>query len=263
AVTDFATVDPVEFDPSLTRKEFDECAKNHRSNVKVVSHEALSSRPHHGFYYAPEAAKRLKQTFPEASLLIIFREQRKIIYSLYGEHIRNGGRHHLREFIGSGNEPAGWNPLCRLSFFKYDQLLKMYNDVFGKDKVLALPLELLSTDKSAFAKRFFEFLGLPLQDLPAQARSNPGWTARTYDFYRMTNGLFRKNPLGPASSTSYRLREKLTWRLNDIIPKSLSTSKEKDLREFIDTRTDNYFCKSNAQLSEMLGIDLGAMGYKT
>ncbi|AVL55127.1 hypothetical protein CEP88_20210 (plasmid) [Roseobacter denitrificans] len=138
AVTEFVALDPLCFDPAITRAKFDDALRDGPADapVAVISHEALSSRPHHGMYYAPGVADRLHQTFPQAKVLLIFREQASIIYSLYGEHIRNGGRHSFAQFIGTGNEPPGWTALCRLSFFEYDRLLQMYQDVFGAEHVL-------------------------------------------------------------------------------------------------------------------------------
>src|SRR6056297_773490 len=104
AVTEFATVDPLAFDAVQTRVRLLAAADpvDIGDRMAVLSHEALSSRPHHGRYYAPHVAERLKATFGNARVLMIFREQKSLIKSLYGEFLRNGGRLTLREFIGTG-----------------------------------------------------------------------------------------------------------------------------------------------------------------
>ena len=158
AVTEFVTVDPLDFDPLKTAARFHAAEAQgpfkSASLLRVLSHEALSSRPHHGQYYAPLVAERLKRVFPRAKLLMLFREQVGIIHSLYGEHIRNGGRNRLEEFIGTGNEPPGWSPICRLSFFRYDRLVTMYKGVFGAENVLALPMEMLRSDPRELLHRY-------------------------------------------------------------------------------------------------------------
>lgn len=263
AVTEFVTQDPLCFDPAITRGKFDSALHDGPADtpVAVISHEALSSRPHHGVYYAPHVADRLHQTFPRAKVLLIFREQASIIYSLYGEHIRNGGRHSFAQFIGTGNEPPGWTTLCRLSFFEYDRLLQMYRDVFGVENVLALPLELMKADPDAFTGQLFGFLDLPVQRPDTAQKSNTGWGALTVEGYRLTNGVIRSNPLGHPDPWAFRARAALTRRVDRIVPRRLHRASEQHKREMLKTRIGDTFAQSNARLAQMVNIDLKALGY--
>ncbi|WP_262386614.1 hypothetical protein ROLI_045370 (plasmid) [Roseobacter fucihabitans] len=263
AVTEFVAIDPLCFDPKAARARFDEVRSDDTAgnDVAVISHEALSSRPHHGKYYAPDVAHRLARTFPEAKVFMMFREQSSIIYSLYGEHVRNGGQHSFEEFIGTGNEPAGWAPLCRLSFFEYDRLLQMYRDIFGADNVLALPLELMKSDPDAFMQRFFGFLDLPVQYPDTSRKSNAGWGGLTVDLYRRSNGLVRRNPLGGPISWAFRIRFALTRRLNRIIPRRWHKRSEQRKRDALRARIDNTFVHSNSRLAQMVDVDLKALSY--
>lgn len=230
--------------------------------VATVSHEALSSRPHHGKYYAPHAAERLAQTFPGAKVLFIFREQSSIIYSLYGEHVRNGGQHSLAEFIGTGQEPPGWAPLCKMSFFEYDRLVEMYQRQFGADNVLALPLELLKADAAEFSRRLFAFAGLPDQLPDTEAKTNSGWGALTVELYRLTNGLIRRNPIGRVQTRRYKIRQYIAWRIDWVIPKRWNKAVERRRRAALEARLEGLFAPSNARLAKMLDIDLQALGFK-
>ena len=56
APSEFVNIDPLAFDAAATRARFDAARK--QKGIAIVSHEALSSRPHHGRYYAPEVAER-------------------------------------------------------------------------------------------------------------------------------------------------------------------------------------------------------------
>lgn len=263
AVTEFAALDPLCFDAAVSRAAFDAALHADRSDapVAVISHEALSSRPHHGKYYAPYVADRLHQTFPRAKVLLIFREQTSIIYSLYGEYVRNGGQHSFEQFIGTGKEPPGWAPLCRLSFFEYDRLLQMYQDVFGAEHVLALPLELLKADPDAFTGRIFRFLDLPVQRPDTVRKSNTGWGALTVEGYRLTNGLVRMNPLGPSASWLFRARAALTRRLDRFVPRGWHMKLERRRRDALNARIGDTFMHSNARMAQMVDIDLTALGY--
>jgi hypothetical protein len=263
AVTEFVDVDPMCFDASATRRKYDDALTGVQqdSNIAIVSHEALSSRPHHGKYYAPLVAQRLKDVFPKARLLLIFREQSRIIYSLYGEHVTNGGRHTFAEFLGTGAEPPGWTPLCKLSFFEYDRLIGMYRDVFGAENVLALPLELLKSQPDVFSGQIFDFMGLPAHPIESESRINQGWGAVTVELYRATNGLVRSNPLGPQSSRAFKARQFIAWKLDRIIPDAWNTPLEQRRRAFLKNRIGTTFSDSNARLSDMLDLDLKPLGY--
>ncbi|GIT89308.1 hypothetical protein [Roseobacter sp. OBYS 0001] len=263
AVTEFAALDPLCFDAAVSRAAFDAALHADRSDapVAVISHEALSSLPHHGKYYAPYVADRLHQTFPRAKVLLIFREQTSIIYSLYGEYVRNGGQHSFEQFIGTGKEPPGWAPLCRLSFFEYDRLLQMYRDVFGVENVLALPLELMKSKPHVFTQRIFTFPDLPLQQPDTARKSNTGWGALTVEFYRLTNGVIRKYPLSPSASWLFQLRFKLVQRIDRLVPRSWHERAENRKRAALKSRIEDIFLQSNTRLAKMVDIDLNALGY--
>ena len=263
AVTEFVDVDPLCFDAAALRQKFDDACADLTDTPKVltVSHEALSSRPHHGRYHAPHVADRLKAVFPSGKVLLIFREQSSIITSLYGEYIRNGGRNSFAEFVGTGDEPGGWAPLCKMSFFEYDRLIKMYQQVFGAENVLALPLELLRNAPKTFTQRLFDFMGVADPDLQTDQKTNAGWSPLTFEIYRRTNGFVRKNPLGPNHGRLYNVRQFIAWRLDRILPSSWSTRIKKKHSAILTARVEGRFERSNAEVSEMIGIDLKELGY--
>lgn len=263
AVTEFVAIDPLCFDPAGARDRFDTAlqAQGTKAPVTVISHEALSSRPHHGRYYAPYVADRLKQSFPQAKVFMVFREQTSIIYSLYGEYVRNGGQHRFSEFIGTGQEPEGWAPLCRLSFFEYDRLLEMYRGLFGAGNVLALPLELMKAEPQVFTQRLFDFLDLPQQHPDTSQKRNTGWGDLTVELYRHSNAFLRPNPLGPSTSWPHRARGALTWRLDKVLGRGLQKGLERRKRALLATRAGHAFQHSNARLAHMVDLDLRALGY--
>ncbi|WP_371158462.1 hypothetical protein [Jannaschia sp. 2305UL9-9] len=122
AISEFVAIDPLAFDPVATRNRLESVAnlsEGTTNHTIIVSHEALSSRPFSGEYYAPQVAGRVLDVFPDASILVIFREQVSLIHSLYSQHLRTGGRLTLEEFIGTGDEPAGFSGMCQLSFFLF------------------------------------------------------------------------------------------------------------------------------------------------
>jgi len=264
AVTEFVAIEPLAFDGAAVRARLDAAAKlpaGSRNQTLVLSHEALSSRPHHGSYYAPEVAARLNEVFPDARVLVIFREQVSLIHSLYGEHLRNGGRLTLREFIGTGNEPLGFSGLCQLTFFCFDRLIEMYRDIFGEANVLALPLEMLSTDPTRFVEGICSFGGGTYCELPTTRKVNTAWGPVTYEALRLSNGVVRGNRLRPQTGGIFTARRRALKLMDTLVPRSVQSSIKKKQRAAIERRTAGLFGQSNARLSKIVGLDLREYGY--
>lgn len=264
AVTEFVTVDPLMFDAAQARSRLQEAVSTlHRDGlVTVISHEALSSRPHHGRYYAPIVARRLHEVFPDARLLMVFREQVSMISALHVEHVRNGGMHSLAEFIGTGQEPPGWEALCKLSFFHFDRLLAAYEAEFGKDRVLALPLEMLRYEPEAFLARLFGFVGLPVVPVPSGQRANPTWAPTATEACRLANRLVRRNPLGPRQPASYRLAQRFVRAVDALTPAALASRMEAGRRHRIAARLGAEYAESNRRLAAALDLPLADYGYR-
>ena len=226
AVTEFVSIDPLIFDANGTRARLAATAQvppDSDGQTLVMSHEALSSRPHHGAYYAPLVASRLREVFPKAKVLLIFREQSSLIHSLYGEHLRNGGRLSLLEFIGTGQEPPGFTCLCQPSFFLFDRLLEMYRDVFGEENVLALPLEMLSRNPDAFVRKICSFGRGTFKELPTEEKVNTAWGPVTYEVLRWSNSIVRGSQLRPKTGPVFTGRRVLLKIFDRVVPQQLQS----------------------------------------
>lgn len=259
AVTEFVAIDPLAFDGAAVRARLDAAAKlpaGSKNQTLVLSHEALSSRPHHGSYYATEVAARLHKAFPDARVLVIFREQVSLIHSLYGEHLRNGGRLTLREFIGTGNEPPGFTGLCQLTFFCFDRLIEMYRATFGEANVLALPLEMLPTEPTRFVEDICSFGGGTYCELPTAEKVNTAWGPVTYEALRLSNAIVRGNRLRLQAGGIFNARRHALKLIDTLLPRSVQSSIRKKQRAAIERRTAGLFGQSNARLSKMVGLDL-------
>lgn len=261
AVSEFVGVDPIEFSPEQARLNLAAQALPipERTRICVVSHEALSSRPMRGRYYAPYVAQRLRDTFGNARVLMMFREQKKMIFSAYNMYIRSGGRMTLREFIGTGQDMTGFDGLCKLPFFRYERLYRMYQDMFGEDRVLALPLELLARDPERFTTQLCAFSGVEWQEFPAEKKANKGFEALTSSVARRANHFMRFDHLKPKKSSAFRRKSlSLIERLaTDGMKERVASKWHKQISD----RVGNYYSAGNAEFSQMLDMDLKAFGY--
>lgn len=265
AVAEFMLVDPLAFNAqeTLDRLGPDIDAARAKGYIPVLSHEGLSSRPVRGTYYAPTVAKRLKEVFPDARVVIGIREQRGMILSLYRQFVRNGGVYSLEQFIGTGNEQPGWSPLCRLDFFHYDRFVRLYQDLFGADNVLVQPLELLRDDEPVYLKRLLDFAGSSgdPKDLGQAGASNVGWGGQTLELFRFFSRFAVRNPLGPKQPWSVRNAQRVCYKVDGIIPKSRHKKIEARWKSYIADRCAGRYEESNKALADLTGLELGSMGY--
>jgi hypothetical protein len=265
AVAEFMLVDPLSFDAQATLNRLgpNVDAARGKGYIPVLSHEGLSSRPVRGTYYAPTVAKRLKEVFPEARVVIGIREQTGMILSLYRQFVRNGGVYSLKQFVGTGSEPQGWSPLCRLDFFHYDRFVRLYQDLFGEDNVLVQPLELLRDDEALYLRRLLNFAGSSgdPQDLTQAGASNVGWGGQTLELFRFFSRFAVRNPLGPKQPWSVRNAQRVCYKIDGVIPKSRHKKIEARWKSYITERCTGRFEESNSTLAKMTDLDLGEMGY--
>ena len=109
------------------------------SGCCVISDERLSGSPHAGGYDSSMVAERIAATFPDAKVLIVFREQRAMIHSVYQQYVRDGGAAPLAKYL----RPRGTYeiPQFRFEHFEFHHVISHYRRLLGDDQVLALPYE--------------------------------------------------------------------------------------------------------------------------
>ncbi len=264
AVQEFLLVDPLHFDAASVAQRLlprlSEAAA--RGLVPVFSHEALSSRPHEGLYHAAVVAERLRAVFPGARVVIGLREQNALLLSLYRQHVRNGGRFTLEQFLGLGSEPAGWAPPCRLDFFEFDRFVTLYQRHFGRESVLVLPLEMLARDPTEYLRSLRQFAGLSGDPAPPSPEAeNAGWGARTLATMRLLNHLALPNPLGPEQGRLVRGARRVSRVFDRTAPRSVHASLEARWKLWIAARVGDRFHASNSRLAAATGLPLERLGY--
>ncbi len=124
----------------------------------VISSERLSGNPHSGGYDSKEIADRLFATFPHAKILVVIREQRSMLNSLYRQYVRAGGVCRLREYLDPVRD--GRMPLFRYEFLQYHHLIEYYQATFGEHQVCVLPYELFDTNRPAFLNAICDYAGV-------------------------------------------------------------------------------------------------------
>jgi hypothetical protein len=267
AIEHFVLAHPARFDPAAVRAEFQsKLAAENTSAVSVISHEDLCGVPTLARYYGFQVADRLHQTFPEAKILITIREQKSALRSLYGQYIRQDGEWPIQTFLGTGNEPPGFAPICRLDHLEYDLLASYYVRLFGDSQVLVLPYELLPKNPIEFQQCIHDFAGTGATAHARFERELAGLGAYSLKLMRRLNKLIRQPPdwHGDWSRNPALLRAKIKFcdTVDAILPRSWHKPEHNRLVSFIEKRTAGYYKASNRRLQELTKFDLASCGYE-
>lgn len=175
------------FDPDRFRQHLGNQAAGSVHARTIISQETLSGRGDGNPIWDPHLiAKRLQQTFPNAKILIVIRNQFDYILSLYAFRVVRRGLEH-RTLDGFLALKQDW--LCQK--LQYDLLIGDYVRLFGRERVLVLPYELLVEDESTFVRRIATFFDHTKPILYRSQKVNPSTrNGRLIRAHRLLNTPF-------------------------------------------------------------------------
>lgn len=231
------------------------------SSVPVLSSEMLCGRVFSGGLDAKELAGRIAAAVDAPRILIVIREQRAAIISIYRAYLQSGGGVRLADYL----DPPAKNRESVLAFslehFRYAPLVAHYVAEFGRENVLVLPFEQFVADGAAFVARIAAFGGAPCSpDLPFTRPENQGAPAGLLEFSRCINLLTTRTAVNgysnlyvPGGGRFAAAIEKLpVWRNGRV---------ERGWRKLVDDRTRGLYDQDNRALAALMGEDLAGLGY--
>lgn len=256
-----------EFSLEVVRQEFGDLLVRARDENKplIISDEALGGRAFQQKYLREVVALRLRAAFPSAKILISVREQRALLGSLYGEYLRCGFSSTLERFLTQQTVNPNIEPPVDFSFYEYDRTQAFYEDMFGQNRVAAVPMEWTIADPSGLLAKINTLLGRNLQ-LPSTTQTTrqarPALSQWARSAQRFLNGFVPQDSRsmikhGPFSPNS------IGHRIDRLTP-SWARQKGRDhQKRMINRLVGNHFAESNARFAQMSGFDLSALGYPT
>jgi hypothetical protein len=265
---------PLDFDAGAVRSEFQPMiAEAERAGlVSVVSFPRLSGHPYSGGYDSKLIADRLAEVFPEARILIVIREQRSMIVSVYKQYVNAGGESKLSSFLQPVKQREWRVPGFDYGHFEYDRLIGHYRSLYGADKVLVLPYEQFVRDARGFVEAIGRFAGREvraevLDSLPFGVRSNSAQSALAIAAARPLNRFRRRSDLNPEPLFESRLLSSAGRRIRraDLLgaplTRPVAARSEQRLREAVTAAVGERYVASNEETVRMTGLDLGAYGW--
>ena len=257
--------------------------------VRVYSGEEMSIGHRKKKTNFQERARILYEQGFDAKVLLILREPKRWLYSIYQEQVReirtsvSLSRFLLsRHGIGDVNHEVGE--------VGYDELIEVYYGLFGKDKILVLPYELFLRDPTLYITRILQFSSIDhiedkVKRLPVHRKIHTSSSPFRVQSYRvLTYFLFQPNlelyylPSGRCidlmsqpsrghlypllkSKTIKRQFSRIRWLDENIIPRRYNAWLKQRWQSEINYWVGNKYKASNARASQLIGIDLAQYGY--
>lgn len=262
-VENIVLADDYGFDSSKVHEQLEKFAgaARNRGNLPVWSEETLLGDPPTRRYDGYRNACKLHSIYPNALIFITIRRQQSIALSMYREYVLGGGTLPLVQFIGDGHEPLSFSSILRDNFLLYDKAIKFYMDLFGRERVLVLPYEMLNLNASLFLENLINFTGGIVEDDISKRHDHVGESFPTMVMRRISNKITQPNPLRPGRHGFAAAIDRGLKQVDRIVPSQLSDKLFSRYRGAIEKRYHGIFLESNISTSYLIGLDLGQFGY--
>lgn len=156
----FYSVGDFEFNPSyaykLLRKEIGKTHLRKSPTKNIISDEGFSGTPWGGSVLRKRNYKRLKAVFENPHVIIVLRNQRTMIQSLYLHYVMHGGTISWRSFLRRFKRSKLWDA----DYMKYGHYVRYLFDTFGKKNVSVLFYEDLKKRPEEYLDQWCDILGI-------------------------------------------------------------------------------------------------------
>lgn len=241
-----------------------------QNGTLAISHERLSGYPASGGFDQGIIAERLHDAFPDGRVVVVIREQRQIICSMYLQTISDGGTLSLKRFLNRPDPMLMRKPGFDFGYYEYDRLITKYRDLFGADNVRIMAYEQFRQNTHVEARNLVEFALGPdaadrLKDGTLSSLVNRTRPLALQAVRRQINKLVRsqlnERGLLPIRHDEFEQAFRRILPLFDIL-RPLDAPLKTQLQARIDAACMGRYGASNQRVADMTGLDLDALGYE-
>ncbi len=242
--------------------------KNRQADLlPVITSEALSGNMYSGGYNGKECIDRVLQLAPQARLLLVVREQRALIRSLYKSLVTWGMPHSIDRIL-KPVEPR-LSPQFNLDFLRFDQRVAYYQQLVGKDRLLVLPYEMFTRQPQVFLQSIQEFAGVDgigqLDTAAVGRKINAGQTLLNLYIQRWLNYFFLSGPFnysGLFRAGDAAWQKRIARSKRNPLPAFTSNWFEASFAKKVERAVAGQFGESNRRLQALTGLQLEQYGYQ-
>jgi hypothetical protein len=262
--------DAFDFDPVAARRAL---GADDGGPPLLICEEDLSGVLHNGVvssYIAREAARRVHATLPEATIVLFVRGQVSAAASWYQQYLREGGTASARRYLFAesyrhlGHARPFKVPHFRFYQIEYRGLIEHYDTLFGRDRVIVMPLETLRRDRAGTLAALGARIGADLPD-PGPGHANDAYRAGLIPMLRAANTLTARGVTDKLTLAHlpywYIVRKAGFKRLNRLSVFGNPPDAKRLLGGELIAWIGQRFWQSNRWLAARTGEDLRAFGY--
>lgn len=243
-------------------KEVENLISNYfnKKNDYFISSEGLSGMGYSNYntgVLIKVIANRIKNIFPNAKILIIIRNQRKAMESLYKDDVKYGFLNDYKSWVFFKKNN------CGLDYFKYSNIVKVYQEIFGKNNVKVLLFEkFFNLD---YLNRNFKEFGIDtsgLENVDFNKKYNESFSSISLRLTKVINRLFgSKLTHGVTFGKSPKLKVYNLWRykISNLFNK-YKGQYSFEFDEYENLLKDN-FHDDNKRLSKLIEVNLDKYNY--
>lgn len=247
AVPQIMTLDGIFYDPAFVKS----CADSMNPKINVISYEGFAGFVSLGRgVETATITKRLKEVFPETKILVVLRNQKTIIPSLYTHDVKFGYACDFDKWFKM------FEATFRYIFLKYSGLIECYRNMFGKENVkIVFFEELFNKETIKEILDFAEINSAGLENVDCSSQKNPAYTPLSLSMTLWLNKHFgTKVNLGAGFVYGF-------WRYRiskyfDSISGLLGMENKKFITKKVEEKLVEWFQNDNRKLVEILGRKL-------
>ena len=234
-------------------------------HVPIISSEILSGHPFLGAREREIYAARLQAVAPDARIVITVRNQMAILPSIYMQYLRRGGTMRPAAFFAGTDEPGYFG--FEAAHFEYDQLIGLYQSLFGADRVHVVTQEAMQKDGQGAMAALAADVGntaFTTLNAKAQGRFIPSYPEYATPFLRRVNYV-QRSTLNPApmirlGNTPGGL-DRIVGGVLRRPPLKGWLAGRKPVSDHVQKTFDGVYDASNQRLAQMLPQPLDLSGY--
>ncbi|WP_420576957.1 sulfotransferase domain-containing protein [Ekhidna sp.] len=239
--------------------------KKSSDKILTISHERLSGNPQASAFDAPIIAKRLHNTFPNARILILIRNQVDLITSCYFQYLSKGGTKSIKKYLNDSYDMR--MPYFSPDHFDFTDLVATYQRFFGQNNVLVYPFELFKKNPDNFVSQLSRFIGREIdfnKSRFVEIRNQKKAKFLTY-YLRFLNLLAYRSSMNGYSPFYHPLLAWLIIKAFKVMgwlsPNFLEEYITKKVRGQVKFFVGNRYQSSNEKLSKLIGLNLQELNY--
>ena len=270
---ELVSVDPLLFDAAKFRASF---YSKHRekfsaSSTPVCSSENLVGTVSHAGYNAKYNADKLKASFPDARVLIVIREQKALLRSLYKTLVAWGMPYSIDQLMNPESHWKHMAPSFDPNVLQFDRLIEYYQSLFSTEQVKVLSYEQFRADPRRFVTDIVEFSGVhcdaaTIAAIPVHNIVNPGAPLLSIEKHRLTNRLYKNlyntnGLLRETEARQYARMEAFRKQREGFLDRLAAPYLEQRFARVVNAAADARFAQSNSRTVALTGLDLEQQGY--